>query len=358
MRVNGMLVTHDIPEEAMPWMRAVRDVFDELVIFIDKKRVSPGTEARAKEVGTRIHHHKADEWFQWDLAAMARACESDWVFIIERDEELSPEWRQGEWRSILERTSFTHFWTPRRWVVPSGEYIAAAPWWPDRQLRLVRNGVPGTTFPTRLHDAIHIPGRGGILRNLTIHHHVLRLCDRETREERVRYYGRLRPGGGLGHYYLYEDYSPPTAPLPAPSKLDVNGEILLMEWLSAEAISKISLRIGNVPQAISAGALFWLDAEVTNEANGSLYAAPPYPVSLAYHWLAKATRQLIVFDGNRSELFPGLRANETGRYQMVVAGPNEPGEYILQTTMVQDGVCWFEEIQPGIVKEFFVSVTR
>jgi hypothetical protein len=85
---------------------------------------------------------------------------------------------------------------------------------------------------------------------------------------------------------------------------------------------------------------------------------PPHPVSLAYHWLEKATRQTIVFDGDRSGLFPGLNANDSGRYQMVVVAPNEPGEYILQTTVVQDGTFWFEDIQPGIETEFFVAVTK
>jgi hypothetical protein len=36
--------------------------------------------------------------------------------------------------------------------------------------------------------------------------------------------------------------------------------------------------------------------------------------------------------------------------------PSEPGKYILQTTIVQDGVCWFEDIWPGIVHEFVVEV--
>jgi hypothetical protein len=70
-----------------------------------------------------------------------------------------------------------------------------------------------------------------------------------------------------------------------------------------------------------------------------------------------ATRQMVVFDGIRSGLFPGLRANATGLYPMTIIAPNKPGEYILQTTMVQDGACWFEQIRPGMVQEFAVSVT-
>lgn len=357
MRVNAMLATHDLSEEAMPWMAEVRDVFDELVIFIDQNRVTPGTLARAKEVGSRVHHHKADEWYQWDLAAMARACESDWVFLIERDEQLSPEWQQNQWRQILKTTQLTHFWCPRRWVVPAGRYITCEPWWPDFQLRLLRNNVQGTTFPTQLHDTIYVPGPSGFFRNLAIHHHVLWLCSRAIREERVRCYERLRPGGGLGHYYLYEDYAPPQSPLSKPVKLNVTREILCMEKLSSEKISKVSLEVHAVPREVRVSEMFWVDTESTNGTTKSISSYPPFPVHLAYHWVEKATRRMLVFDGNRTKLFPCVDASEAVRCRMTVMAPNEPGEYILQTTMVQEEVCWFEDVRPEILQEFAVRVT-
>ena len=110
MQVKAMLVTHHLPEESMPWMAEARDIFDELVIFIDEKRAKAGTLDRAREVGSRVHLHNADTWYEWDLASKARACESDWVFVLEYDEQLSPEWQQkDQWRQILETTAFTHF---------------------------------------------------------------------------------------------------------------------------------------------------------------------------------------------------------------------------------------------------------
>jgi glycosyltransferase involved in cell wall biosynthesis len=139
--------------------------------------------------------------------------------------------------------------------------------------------------------------------------------------------------------------------------VDVNREISGMEKLSPETVSKISLEVSAVPQEARVSAVFWLDAKVTNPTNETLSPAAAFPVRLAYHWLQKATRQMVVFDGKRSELFPLLEANGTARYPMTVVAPNQPGEYILQTTMVQDGVCWFENIWPGIVQEFPVSVT-
>jgi hypothetical protein len=42
---------------------------------------------------------------------------------------------------------------------------------------------------------------------------------------------------------------------------------------------------------------------------------------------------------------------------MTVMAPDQPGEYILQTTMLQEGVCWFENIRPEILQEFVISVT-
>ena len=123
---------------------------------------------------------------------MARQCDSDWLFLIERDEQLSPGWHQQGWRAFLEDKRFTHYLIPRRWTIPGDRYITSAPWWPDFHLRLFRSGVEGTTFPKRLHDTMHVPGIGRTFRTISIYHHILWLCPREIREQRVAYYERLR----------------------------------------------------------------------------------------------------------------------------------------------------------------------
>jgi hypothetical protein len=356
MRITAFLPTHDLAEEAMPWMAEARDIFDDLVIFIDEKRVTPGTVSRAEKVASRVYHHEADTWYEWDLGAMARMCESDWIFLIERDEQFSPDWRQNQWRQILETTSFTHFWLLRRWVVPGGRFINCDPWWPDFQMRLFRNNLEGTTFPTELHDIIRVPGYGASFANLAIYHHVLWLCPRKVREERVRYYEQLRPGEGMGHYYLPEDYSPPEAPLPQPSVFDPNREIASMNKLSSEEISNISLEASNVSKAVRISELFWIDVKVTNETSENLHPHPPLGVYLAYHWIDKMTRSVAVFEGHRAGLFPFVPANTTTASRISVMAPAKPGQYILQVTMVQEGVAWFEHIQPDILQEFTVLV--
>lgn len=129
-----------------------------------------------------------------------------------------------------------------------------------------------------------------------------------------------------------------------------------MEKLSSEKILKISLDVSDPPREISVSAPVWLDAKVTNETNEALSSVPPYPVRLSYHWIEKMTRQMVVFDGRRSALSPALGPNTTARYPMRVVAPDQPGEYILQATLVQEGVCWLEDTRSGIIQEFAVSV--
>lgn len=357
MRVNAMLVTHHLPEESMPWMAEVRAVFDELVIFVDENRVKTGTVDRARKVGSRVHLYKADTWYEWDLGSKARACESDWVFQIEYDEQLSPEWQQDGWRQLLETTNFTHFWILRRWTVPGGRYICDNPWWPDFQLRLFRNNVEGAAFPAKLHDRIYIPGLGAGFRSLIIHHHVLALWSRAEREKRARLYDEMRPGEGGGHYYVYEKYRPSEAPLPESNSVNLDQEVIQMDRLSDEDVSRISIKLRTVLREVTVSEMFWLEVEVANATTVPLYSCPPFPVHLSYHWIQPATQQMIVFSGERSGVFPCAPSNAVTPWKMVVVAPREPGKYILQIAVVQDGIRWFEEVNPAILQELVISVT-
>jgi hypothetical protein len=356
MRVNAMLVTHDLPTESLPWMEEVREIFDELVIFIDARRAVPGAVERAEKVASRVHYHDAETWYEWDLGSMARACESDWVLIIERDEQMSPEWRQPEWRQILESTEFTHFWISRRWTVPGGRYICDPPWWPEFQLRLFRNDQR-VTFPTRLHDRIQVPGPGGAFQSLVMYHHVSCLFSLSEREQRVRLYDEMRPGESGGHYYLYEKYCPSEAQIPAAQKLDLDQEVIRMDALPMEQISDISIKLRAVVNEVTVSEMFWLDVEVTNATSVPLYSCPPFPVHLSYHWIHPATQRMILFDGQRSGVFPCAPAKAVTPWKVVVLAPDEPGEYILQMTVVQDGIQWFDNVNPGILAEAAISVT-
>jgi hypothetical protein len=128
------------------------------------------------------------------------------------------------------------------------------------------------------------------------------------------------------------------------------------EKLLPEEVSRISLTVSDPQREMRASALSWLDAELTNRANKTLSSLAPCPVRLSYHWIEKTTRRMVIFEGARSGLSPALDPGATKRYPMKIVAPSQPGEYILQITIVQENVCWFEDIRPGIVQEFAVSV--
>jgi hypothetical protein len=201
-----------------------------------------------------------------------------------------------------------------------------------------------------------VPGPGGLFQHLGLYHHNLCLWSRAAREEKVRQYEELRRGGGLRRYYLYEDFSYQMATLPEATTWDAGREVVQMQPLSEDAIAKISLEVRGVPAAVGISETFWIDATVKNETNRPLVAMPPYAVRLAYHWIQQSTRAMVVFDGDRTEVFPCVGASASMQYAMRVEAPSMAGMYVLQATMVQESVCWFESVQPDIVREFEVSV--
>jgi hypothetical protein len=67
-----------------------------------------------------------------------------------------------------------------------------------------------------------------------------------------------------------------------------------------------------------------------------------YKVNLAYHWLDMGDK-VVVLDGLRTSLPHDINPDEEVMLNVLVAAPNNTGEYILELDMVQDGVSWFKD---------------
>ena len=67
-----------------------------------------------------------------------------------------------------------------------------------------------------------------------------------------------------------------------------------------------------------------------------------HAVNLAYHWLDKKG-QMVVFDGERTPLPYDLKPGESVTLKAAIHPPELPGAYILEITLVQEGVAWFPE---------------
>ncbi|MEY2564356.1 MAG: lipopolysaccharide transport system ATP-binding protein [Verrucomicrobiota bacterium] len=357
MQVSGLLITHQLSDEAFGWFCRLRNIVDELVVFVDADKAAPDLYDRLRKLDARILKSDTAAFYNLDFKKMVAACEGEWVLKVDYDEELSLEWSDPRWREILQTSGFTHFWSPRRWLTPSGGYLECAPWWPDWQLRLFRRSPEEIVFPTRLHETMQMKGGAGYLRTLAVHHHDLRFASRESREQKVRSYEKERPGNSLGYFYLFEDYAVPETPLPGTSEFEPGREVLRMDHLDVQESKKIAVRAIAAPQELRPLELLWLEVEVANCSGRILCCGAPFPVNLAYHWLGYPNREMIVLDGERTAVFPELAPQNTGRWKMFVIAPKTPGEYLLQLTMVQEQVRWLEEENPDLIQECRITVT-
>ena len=66
------------------------------------------------------------------------------------------------------------------------------------------------------------------------------------------------------------------------------------------------------------------------------------PVNLSYHWIDRSGK-IVVFDGERTSLPKDLKAGESVKVQAKIKSPDQPGDYVLRMTMVQESVAWFDD---------------
>ena len=80
------------------------------------------------------------------------------------------------------------------------------------------------------------------------------------------------------------------------------------------------------------------------------------PIYLGYHWIDFNTKEMIVFDGERSIIsYDGVEVGQETEFDIKIIAPPEPGEYVLQLDLVHEGVTWFS-YQGVPPLEKFVSV--
>lgn len=65
------------------------------------------------------------------------------------------------------------------------------------------------------------------------------------------------------------------------------------------------------------------------------------PVLAAYHWLG-SDRKMLLVDGNRTSFSAPVKPESEVSIQLGAAAPTAPGNYILQVSLVQENISWFD----------------
>lgn len=106
---------------------------------------------------------------------------SDWVLILDADEEISPALRAEIRRVIAAPAGAAAFTMPRRnfyfgrWLRHGGKY-------PDPQLRLFRRGA-ARFLPLPVHERLEVDGRVGELKEPLLHYPYSDAADIETKRD-------------------------------------------------------------------------------------------------------------------------------------------------------------------------------
>lgn len=101
-----------------------------------------------------------------------------------------------------------------------------------------------------------------------------------------------------------------------------------------------------IPAEMCAGSDRQIPLTLTNRASTQLASAFPSVTGLGYRWLDEHGTHVEADNGVRTPL-PGVFApGETRACAMRVIAPRAPGRYELRLSVVQEGVAWFDDIDP------------
>jgi hypothetical protein len=113
---------------------------------------------------------------------------------------------------------------------------------------------------------------------------------------------------------------------------------------------KVEFGPHNVPTEMVAGEILLADIAIKNASTKTWPSKPNQKgrnaVNLSYHWLDRK-RQMVVFDGLRTPLPRDFAPGEAVTLRATIRAPEKAGEYLLQVTMVQEGVAWFSDNDGG-----------
>ena len=90
------------------------------------------------------------------------------------------------------------------------------------------------------------------------------------------------------------------------------------------------------------GTMFTLPVKVKNvSASAWSSETAEQAIRLSYHWL-DLKKNMLIFEGQRTSLAGIVVPGGEQTVHLQVAAPAQPGRYILQVTLLQEGVAWFE----------------
>lgn len=126
----------------------------------------------------------------------------------------------------------------------------------------------------------------------------------------------------------------------APARVWAIGEPL------APSMCKIRIT-ADLPAAIAIGDVAEVTCTVENAGDGFLISAPPYPTEACYRWFTADGAPLGAGTWLHTRLPRTLPPRDRVTFSMLVAPPPVTGRFTVRLTLLQEGVHWFDDVDPA-----------
>lgn len=105
-------------------------------------------------------------------------------------------------------------------------------------------------------------------------------------------------------------------------------------------VCKVRILPDRYDLSLKSGESCILNLAILNQGNFILPASGSNPVHLSYHVLDKK-KKILEYENERFALPNDLRPDTETKINIELLLKMEPGDYILEFDMVEEGVCWF-----------------
>jgi hypothetical protein len=375
-------MTADPPGQVAVALAALRPMADEIVVAADS-RVDVGALRAYDGVADRVVRFEFRPPVDRPRAWLATQCSGDWLLSIDGDEVPS--------RALLDAlpgltsaADVQQCWLPRRWLFPDAtSWLAEAPWWPDFQVRLLRNDA-SLAARAELHGGFVavLPARHV---DAPLYHLDAVVNDAATRAAKAAGYeaeapGRSAYGGGPLSEVMYRPErwaSGATRPVPEEDR-ELIGRVLAARAragapvrspaesavppvvpaaeIDAVATSPslrpadyaVALRLfeaadGDAPLRLAPGETRPLYVRVENRGDATWrWGLDQQPlVRVSHHWRTP-DGDVTRYEGLRSPLPCTLGPGASTVVPVWVEAPAEEGDHLLEIDLVHEHVRWFE----------------
>ncbi len=180
------------------------------------------------------------------------------------------------------------------------------------------------------------------------------------------------PGGSLVKKFSTREIGAATSLFVVASHRPINREHLKssLQMFPIPPISagKIKIFVKDHPKVVNVDSEFEIKLEIENSSKFTLNSYGSHPVHISYHWMNEQSTDYIVFEGQRTKIFPHLNSSEDivlkhlfnkvpkETYKIKLRSLAQKGNYILRVTLVQEGVRWFDVAPTYLMKDIEIRV--